>query len=193
MVTRLSHEDRQRIAAAVKDAEARSEARLAVVIVPASDRYHLIPVLVAAIVALAAAGIIALLWPELSVRRTFAIEAALFILLSLVLDWLPLRLLLVPSHSKRAHAANLAHREFAARILSHPERSGILFFVSLGERYAQVLADHRLHQTAGEHVFNAVVADFVRGVGTGKVADAVLLAVEACGQILATHRPKPAS
>jgi len=192
MVKRLSHDDRARIAAAVKEAEARTEARLAVVIVPVSDRYHLVPVLTAAVIAMAVEGVMALVWPELPLRRGFAIAAALFIVLSLVLDWLPLRLMLVPRHIKQVHAANLAHREFAARVLSHPERSGILFFVSLGEKYAHVLADHRLHEAAGELAFDAVIADFVRQIKVGETSAAIINAVEACGRLLAQHRPNTA-
>ena len=190
MVNRLRHEDRALIAAAVKDAEARTEARLAVVIVPVSDRYHLVPVLCAAIVALAAGGIMALAWPEIALRRAFAVEAAIFIAFSLVLDWLPLRLLLVPRHLKQSHANSLAHREFAARILAHPGRSGILFFVSLGEKYAQVLADRPLHELAGEGSFETIVTEFIRQVRAGRMPDAIAVAVQSCGQILATHRPR---
>jgi putative membrane protein len=92
-----------------------------------------------ALVALVAAGVIALIHlAPLSFRDGFAAEAVLFCVVSLVLEWQPLKLLFVPGHIKRAHARAFAHREFAVRILASPERrGGVLLFVSLGERYSE--------------------------------------------------------
>ncbi|MBU6507380.1 MAG: hypothetical protein KGQ82_07770, partial [Alphaproteobacteria bacterium] len=98
-----------------------------------SDRYRLYPVLLAAIVTLVAAGIAAAALPNLPFATGFLGEGAIFVVLSLAFEWLPLRLWLVPRRIKHARARQLAHLEFAARILAqkdHPH--GMLFFVSLG-------------------------------------------------------------
>src|SRR5262249_25602627 len=107
------------------------------------------------------------------------------------LEWRPLRLAIVPRRVKHAHARLMAHREFAVRILSHPGRhGGVLFFVSLAERYSEVIADHALHQAAGQEVWDRVVADFTASAAHGNIAEGTITGARACGEILAAHRPR---
>lgn len=185
----LAPADRERIAAAIAAAQARTEARFALVVVPVSDRYHLYPVVWGACLALIAAGVIAFFWPHLGLRLAFSIQAIIFMIASLALEWRPLRLLVVPRRAKHDHARALAHREFAARILSHPER-GVLFFVSLAERYAEVIADHALHAQAGQAQWDKIFADFTDAARRGRIADGFVAGANACGALLETHRPK---
>jgi len=111
--------------------------------------------------------------------------------LSLILDWLPLRLRLVPRRAKHAHARQLAHREFAARILAAaPHRNGVLFFVSLGERYVEVIADRDIHARVPEGIWDRIVADFIAAVKAGRLADGFIAAIEACAAVLETHYPR---
>jgi putative membrane protein len=152
---KLSADDKSRIHAAVTAAEARTHVHLAVSVVPASDRYALFPLAWGAVLALFAGGVMALGWPHLHLREAFAVEAGVFIVFSIAFDWWPLRLRLVPRHVRGRHAQALAHREFAARILASRERKGgVLFFVSLGERYAEIIADRETHARVGEAAWN---------------------------------------
>ena len=185
---KLSQAERQRIHAAIAAAEARTQARFAAVIVAASERYTLYPPLWGAMVALMAGAVLALARPELSLRLGILIVAAIFAAFALVFDWFGLRLLLVPRRAKHEHARNLAHREFAARILA-PGREGILFFVSLGERYVEILASRDVHVRVGEAAWNAIVADFTASAKAGRVADGAIAAIEACAGHLAAHFP----
>lgn len=194
MVTSLKNlaaAEREKVSAAVTAAQARTQARFALVVVPASDRYRLYPVVWGAGAALIGAGIMAAFWPHLGLRFAFAVETLVFVGASLLLEWRPLRFFVVPKRSKHDHARALAHREFAARILAHPDRQGgVLFFVSLGERYAEIIADHALHAKAGQAAWDRIVADFVAAAGQGRVADGFVAGVSACGALLATHAPK---
>jgi len=186
----LTQEQRERIAATVAAAEQRTSARFALVIVPVSDRYALFPVAWAAVAALSATGVLALLRPALTIGEGFIINASLFVVLGLVLDWLPIRLLIVPGAIKRQHARQLAHREFATRIVgSAPHRNGVLFFVSLGERYVEVLADREIHNRVAPETWESLVADFIAAVKAGRLADGFIAAVEACGATLEKHYP----
>jgi putative membrane protein len=186
----LAPAEREKVSAAVAAAQARTRARFALVVVPASDRYHLYPVVWGAGLALIAAGIMALVWPRLGLRTAFAVETLVFVTASLLLEWRPLRFLIVPGRTKREHARALAHREFAARILSHSENGGgVLFFVSLGERYAEVVADRVLHAKAGQAAWDKIVADFTAAATQGRIADAFAAGADACGELLATHAP----
>jgi putative membrane protein len=181
----LSAEEKTRIAAAVADAESRTHVHVAVSVVAASDRYLLYPLAWGAIVALAAGGVLAIGWPSLSLREAFAVEAIVFIVLSLLFDWWPLRIHVVPRVIRRQRAQALAHREFAARILaSNQRKGGVLIFVSLGERYAEILADRETHLRLGASAWEKILADYITAAKTGAVADAIVSAVESCAAIL---------
>lgn len=58
-----------------------------------------------------------------------------------------IRYRLIPRQTRREHARQEALRQFAAHGLQHTElRTGVLIFVSLAERYAEVIADARINQ-----------------------------------------------
>jgi putative membrane protein len=186
----LTSIERTRIEAAMKSAGDRTSADFALVIVPASDRYTLYPVLWAAIIALSATGIVVLLRPGYTILTGFIINGATFVVLALVFDWMPLRMRLVPAEAKRRHARELAHREFAVRIVAPgTHRDGVMFFVSIAERYVEILADRDSHALAPPGTWNKIVDEFLATVKAGHVADGVLHAVEACGAILEEHHP----
>ncbi|MGD0191323.1 MAG: hypothetical protein ABSD74_11335 [Rhizomicrobium sp.] len=184
----LSHDERQRIAAAVQSAEARAGVHISTSVVGASDRYAMYPLVWGALIALLAGGGLALLKPEMGLREAFAIQASVFVILSLVFEWRPIRLMLVPRHVARARASALAHREFAARILAHHgDKGGVLLFVSLGERYAEVIGDRLTHARVGDDGWNRILATLVSAARSGRHADGIIAAVEECASRLAAH------
>ena len=191
MRTPLTTAERERIHAATAAVERRTSAVFALAIVHVSERYLLYPLIWGAALSLTATGVLALLHPELGIGLGFAVNAALFIVLSLILDWLPLRLRLVPRRARHARARQLAHREFAARILANAQRrNGVLFFVSLGERYVEVIADRDIHARVPQGTWDRIVADFIAAVKAGRLADGFVTAIEACAAVLETHYPR---
>ncbi len=167
-----------------------TSADLCVVVTRASDRYALYPVVWAAIGAIVLGALISLLRPEIASRTVIEIQLWFLIAMTLLLDWLPLRLRLVPKRVKHAHAWQLAHREFNAHAMANPEQQHrILLFVSLGERYVEIVADHETHALAPAGSWNKIVDDFLTTVKAGRVADGVLDAIASCGSILKTHHP----
>lgn len=175
----ITNADHHRIEAAARAVEARAGVHIATAIVPASDRYALYPVVWGALATLAVGGLLAFAWPELGLRKGFALEALLFVVLSIVLDWWPLRVRLAPRRVRHAHASAMAHREFAARILSSG-KSGLLLFVSLGERYAEVIADRAVHARVGTEAWNRIVGRLVSAASRGQVVEGVLEALTLC-------------
>ena len=175
---------------AVATAEARTKARFVLTVLPQSDRYTLYPVIWAALAALVAGGVLSWFLPQVSLRDGFAVQVAAFLLLSVLFEWRPLRPLLAPPAIRRHHASQFAHREFAARILAHPERAGgLLFFVSEAERYVELLADAKTHAAAGEVEWNRIVGQFVARMRAGAPVEAVIDAVNACAEVLERHHP----
>ncbi len=189
MAHALGTEDYQRIDAAVTSVERRTAAEFAVVTTRVSDRYSLYPLVWAQFAALMVTGIAALVWPRLGIRAAVLIQVPVVIALWLLFHWLPIRLLLVPKRVKHAHARQLAQREFSARVVGGSHRNRILLFVSLAERYVEIIADRGTHALAPEGTWDKIVGDFLATVKAGHVADGILAAIEACGVVLETHHP----
>ncbi len=193
MVRRFGRMDaagRSRIKEAMTTAEARTKARFVLTVLPQSDRYTLYPVIWAALAALVTGGVLSWFLPLFSLRDGFAVQVAAFLLLSLLFEWRPLRPLLAPPAVRRHHASQFAHREFAARILAHPERAGgLLLFISEAERYVELLADAKTHAAVGEVEWNRIVGQFVARMRAGAPVEAVIDAVNACAEVLERHHP----
>jgi len=192
MVTALlSPADSERIRAAVAAVEARSEAEFVVVVTPASDGYALYPLIWAALAALLVGGLLAFFVPAWNARSIFALQAMLFIIGVLVLEWPGLRRYLVPGRVKRAHASQLARLQFAARVENRTAtQTGLLLFVSVAERYVEIIADAGIHARAGAGSWEQVIAAFRAAVARGELVDGLVVAIAACGDLLAAHAPR---
>jgi putative membrane protein len=187
----LTADERRKIDTAITAIEQSTSADLDVMVTRASDRYLLYPVVWAGFSALAVAGIAALLRSGLNGRSMIIIQLLVLIVLTALCDWMPIRLWLVPTDVKHGYARQLAHREFRAHFAGDKvTRECILFFVSLGERYVEIIADHETHVRVPSNVWNKMISDFTAAVAAGWVADGLLDAIESCGAILKTHYPR---
>jgi putative membrane protein len=186
----LDQRDHMKIHAATEAVRSKTAARFEVMAVPVSDRYALWPVAYGAFAALVVGGIVALA-TALSLRDGFGIEAAVFVVVSLILEWPPFKLMLVPRRLKHERARQFAHRAFAARILAAKDRkTGMVLFVSLGERYIELVTDDALDRVIGQTTWNRIVGDFTSAVRTVGVSEALTSAIDRCGLELAKHFPK---
>ncbi len=186
----LKAEDHKRLSAALAEGAKRTSARFELVSVHVSDRYALFPLVYGAIAGLTALGVLALFWPELSLRSGFLIAALAFAAVAFLLDWLPLRLMSVPRRIKQAHARDMAHRAFAARVLAQTERKpGIVFFVSLGEHYVEVVTDRDVDLKVGQATWDAIIKEFAAAAKQKRLADGLVGAVDACSIVLKQHYP----
>jgi len=186
----LTHDEQARIHAAKAAVEQRTSAEFAVVVVPASDRYPYVGLVWAAAAALVVALIVALLAPDLELIEALAIQVAALVVSALLFDWMPVRLHLVSRHHKHARARQLAHREHADHLVGGGEhRNRVLLFVSLGERYVEIIADRGTHALVPEGTWDRIVAEFLAKVKAGALADGILTAIDACGKVLETHHP----
>jgi putative membrane protein len=188
MKSPFTPEEHERIGAAIAEIERGTVANLCVVVTRVSDRYSLYPVASAAVGAILLGAIVSLILPEIASRILLLIQLSSLIVLTLLFEWLPLRLAIVPEWVKHGHARQLAHREFNAHV-GGGKRHLVLLFVSLGERYVEIVADHETHALAPTGAWNKIVDEFLATVKDGRVADGVLAAAEACGDILKTHHP----
>jgi putative membrane protein len=64
-----------------------------------------------------------------------------------------------------------------------------LIYVSVGERFAEIVADAAIHGKVPEGVWEAIVADLTDSIGRGRAGDGFVRAIGAVGEHLARHFP----
>jgi putative membrane protein len=209
-MTRFSDEDRRRVTEAVARAEALSDGEIVTVVAERSDAYHdvalhwalLAMLLVPAAFAAAPEGWfdwmggLLLGWNgELTrplLMLLLAVKlAAVFLLVRFALAWTPLRMALTPGATKSRRVARRALVLFrvAAEKKTHG-RTGVLLYLSLQERRAEIVADQAIHSKVAEDVWGEAMALLVEHVRDGRPGEGMALAVEKIGAVLAATLPK---
>jgi putative membrane protein len=189
----LTRADYQAVSAAIRAAEERTSGQIVCVLAHASSDYAYVPILWASALALAAP------WPLISftpwsVQRIYFIQLAVFIVIGLIFSLRPLRLALVPRAVRRARAHRAALEQFVVRRIAHTKnRSGVLIFVSLAERYARIIADDGIAEKVHGSEWQAAIDALVGHMRDGRIAQGFVAAIERCGAVLATHAPPDGS
>lgn len=185
----LSTRERKRISRAIARAEAKTSGEIVAVIAESSDDYLFIPLLWAALLALfVPLPMFALTaWPAVHI---YALQLAVFAAGSLAVQWRPLRVALVPRAVKRARAhARAMEQVLAQNLHTTKARTGVLIFVSVAERFAEVIADEGIYRKVPPGIWDEVVARLSADIARGDVAEGFIEAVGQCGGVLAEHFP----
>ena len=186
----LSDVDRARIEAAIAAAERRTTAEFITVITPAADGYRYIPTLIAACTTFIVSGLALLLPLDFGHTAFYAGQVVTFMALAVLFQWSPLKMRLVPRLIQAQRAGLLAHQQFLDLGLSATRaRTGVMLFVSAAEHYVEIIADTGIRRHIDDAVWQAIVADFIAAVRSGRIADGFVAAIEACTAALATHLP----
>jgi len=188
----LNEADRKRVRAAVEAARASTAAKFDFVVVPASDHYALYPVVWSAVLSIALTGALSLLRPHLTIGAGVIVTAALFALLSFLLELWPVRMLLAPRRVKRTLCGRMARHQFSAHLISRDtEHNGVLLFVSLAEHHLEIIAERDAHAAAPDGTWDRIVSDATAKM-SGNLADGLVDAVTACGAVLSKAFPSSA-
>ncbi len=185
----LSDVDRLRVRAAVAAAEAKTSGEIFTVVAAASDDYRLIPILWATIIALVVPLplIFLTLWPA---SLIFLVQLATFVVLAVIFSLDAVRPLLLPSSVKHDAARALAIRQFLAHGLHTTElRTGVLIFVSLAERHAEIIADEGIATKVDAMIWKNAMDRLTSAIRGGRLADGLVAAVSETGAVLAQHFP----
>ncbi len=188
---RFSADDKARITAAIHAAEKNTSGEFVAVVARASDHYVLLPLLWSAILALLLPGACQLAGLSARWAHIYHLQLLIFIILGALLLSVPgLPVELIPTRVKHAHASRLARAQFyeqGVHLTAH--HSGVLFFVSLAERYVEIVADRGIHEKLGEAHWQGIVDAFVARVRDGRVVDGFVDAIGACGAAMAEQYP----
>ena len=212
MVMRFTDEDRASVSAAIAAAEASSNGEIVAVATPLSDSYHdvalhwaLVPLF--AVLAWAAWRPTALQWwydrllgswgvePTLSQLLTLLMffAALKFTVALLILKWMPLRLALTPAATKHRRVRRRAVTVFRAAAEKRTAgRTGILIYLSIGERRAEIVADEAILKVTDDHTWGEAMAALLEQVRAGRPGEGICAAIERVGAVLAEHFPRSA-
>ena len=211
-MTPISEEDRALIAAAVAKAEAASDGEIVTIVAPRSDAYHdaalhyavLLMLFVPAFWAFAPQSLVdwatalVLDWNgqlsrELVMLYIFVKLAWAFLFVRIVLAWQPLRLALTPGRTKSRRVHRRAVELFRASCeLKTRGRTGVLLYLSLAERRAEIVADEAIATQVAPEVWGEAMAALIDEVKQGRPGHGMAIAVEKIGAVLVPILPPKA-
>lgn len=187
--------DHDRIAAAIRSAESRTAGEIYCVLARTSDSYFFPAAFVVSAAVMGAGLAMAVLarvaWYDPGLPLFAAAQLAAWLsALGLLRVFPGLRIRMVPRRLAWRRAHDNAARQFLARNLHRTEaRTGVLIFVSLAERYAEVIADSGIDRHVGPESWDSVVRTLLEHAGRDMLPHGFVLAVEQVGEILARHVP----
>ncbi|HEX8232539.1 MAG TPA: TPM domain-containing protein [Caulobacteraceae bacterium] len=211
---RLTEEGRERIAAAVAEAEARTTGEIVCVLARRVSSYPEVPIGWAAAAALllppllVALGVqplfVSRLLGEWVIGHAAAIErivglaiggyallqGAIFMAVALLVSIPEVRRLLTPRplKARRVHAA--ARQQYLATGLHlSGARTGVVIFASFDDHWVEVVADPLIHGRCGEAVWARAVEAVRSGMKRRDAAGGFVEAVGVCADALAQHFP----
>lgn len=208
----LSNEDRARVSAAVTAAELGTDGEIVTIMAHQSDGYSDVALhwavlgtfLVGAVFAwqapwveqlhlIAASGWQARVPVSGLLTTLLLVMAATFLLIRLAMMSMAVRLALTPGmiEAQRVRARALALFRTAAEQRT-AGATGVLIYVSLAERRAELIADSAIHDRVDSALWAEAMAALVAGMREGRAADGLIAAVERVGAVLAEHFPKSA-
>jgi putative membrane protein len=201
--------DRERIAAAVAKAERESDGEIVTIVAPRSDAYHDVGLhfaVLAMLLAPTAAALAPQSWIDWGTSLVFGWNAApgfrllmllllgkmilFFLIVRYALAWMPLRMALTPKGTKHRRVQRRAVELF--RITTNQRtkgRTGILLYVSLLERRAEIVADEAIHSQVEPEVWGEAMAALVTEIAAGRPGEGMVQAVEKIGEVLAKCLP----
>lgn len=188
-MTLVTRGEAERIATAIAEAERQTSGEIVAVIAAESASYLYAPVLWAAGAALLMPWPF-IFWTWWPIQTIYALQVATFAILALALTRRPIRYRLVPRSVRHARARRRAREQFLAQNLHTTEgRTGVLLFVSVAERYAELIADAGIDRHVPPGEWQAVIDALTARIEQGRPGDGFVEAVETVGERLARHFP----
>ncbi len=185
----ISLEDRERISTAIHAAEGKTSGEIVCVLARTSSDATALPIFIAALISLALPWLL-VATTAMPVFRILSLQLAAFLVAAAVLCLPRVRVGLIPRSARRAVAHRAALEQFAIRGLAHrKDRNGILIFVSLAERYGRIIADDGIAARVPQSEWQGAIDALVAHMRDGRIADGFIVAIEKCGNVLATHFP----
>lgn len=195
MADRLPPAERQKVTLAIKKAELLTSGEIVVIAARQSDDYIHVHIHMATGFALAVPLILPLLsqyfpWAAVPITWVFVAQLLVFILVAVVFSLPALRYAITPKSLMHKYAKRNAAAQFLA-INAHGTggRTGVLIFVSLLERYCEIIGDVAIAQKVPHAKWAAIIDEIRPILRSGDLTQGLVVAVERCGAELQKHFP----
>lgn len=210
----LSQADKERISAAITEAESKTSGEIFCVLAHDVSHYREVPLMWGAVAALVGPPLLVLAglhrlalasifssWTDDSARAMEGLilraltsygllQAGLFLIAVLIVSLPRVRRFMTPGHLRRHHVREAARHHFAAAGLHLSDAEPhVLIFASLADRRVEVVAHRNIHKAVGEGPWLAAVAAVVDGIKHGRPGDGFVKGIAICGEALAAHFP----
>ncbi|HEY6080533.1 MAG TPA: hypothetical protein VIW29_17085 [Polyangiaceae bacterium] len=186
----LSDADAREVEAVVVRVEAKCSAELVVAVVPRSDDYWRMRVMLAIAWALAAGFAFLHFEPWREPALALGLELLTGVLVFALSGWAPLLRLLVPKAATERAASARAFQLFAERGLHATRgRTALLLFVSELEHRVVMLGDHAIHAELGQSGWDSYVALLVEQLKRGQAKAGIIQVLEQLEPHLITVAP----
>ena len=208
MTPTIQADDHRRVSEAVEAAEALSDGEIVAMVAPQSDAYHDAALHWTVLVMLGAPALLVLApaeaieralswgWPGGPVYGSLLagvllIEIVLFLACRFAFASVAMRMALTPEPTKIRRVRRRAIQFFRAGAEKRTVgRSGVLIYLSLAERRAEIVADEAIHARVDAGVWTGAMDALIAQLGEGRAGDGLVEAIGKVGAILAAHFPK---
>lgn len=196
MTKGLTSDQHAELAARIRAAEARTGGEIFCVVAQSSDSYFF-PAACALALGVCVASLPMAFWLDRSwlplSHLGFALaQLAAFASGLAIIALAPASsILLVPRNIRyrRAHA-NAVRQFLSHNVHRTAGRTGLLIFVSLAERYAEIVADAAIDDKVAQVEWNELVAGITTSAAAGRLHEGLGEAIDRAGALLATHFPR---
>lgn len=203
---------RQLVSDAVTEAEGATSGEIVTVLADSSDGYTDVALLWAAGAAFTAMSVFAAFpapfldaWDAMTggwghewtsgeiASMVIALGLLKFLGVWLVQQWQPLKWLLVPGPVKTIRVHNQAVRQFKVGAERRTTgRTGVLIYLSMRERRAEIVADESIAQKVPAEVWGEAMSDMLAHIRKGAIAEGLAVGIRDVGFVLAEHFPRGA-
>lgn len=194
-IINITEQDHARITEAIKAAESRTSGEIFAVVARQSDDYFYVAGFMAGLWSLAVGVVLAMVayLMQFQVPLPVFVAAQLASLVTFIVmfrTFPDLRMMFVPHKIAYRRASNNAVRQFLAHgVHATAGRTGVLLYMSLAERYAEVVADSEINACVEQDAWDAMVSIMTQSAAKGDIAAGFIAAIEQSGALLARHFP----
>ena len=185
----FTEDERERLTAAVRAAEARTGAEIVLMVVRRATDFRAGEIAAAALAALSLPAAL-LPFGEVPALLIWIAQLVLFAGLGALLPRLGAGARLAGAERRGRAVRAAAEAQFFSRGLRNTEdRAAVLIFVAMAEREAHVLYDDAAGAAVGPAQWRGLAGDLARGIRAGDPLGAMTAAAARAGDLLAPHLP----
>ena len=185
----INETDKQAISNSIELLESKSSAELVAVVTKKSATYKY----ASSVISILIVCFISLISLSFDILAIFLIQIQIlsFLLLHFIFHKFDnLVLFLLPSFYEKDMARKYAHTQFENLRLNRTKtQHALMFFVSIDEKYVEIIANEKISKEVSNDYWQAIVDDFTKDVKNGDLSGGYLKAINTCSTFLIKEFP----